>query len=67
MKTISGLTPKEFTNKFYKNNRLQGRNKDFPGYSEMIIKNNEIEFETTGECCISKHESILCEFTKLIK
>lgn len=68
MKIISGLTPREFTEKFYKNDRLQGRNcKDYPSYSEMIIKHNEKDFELYDTCYISKHESILGEFTKLIK
>ncbi len=67
MKIITNMTPKEFAEKYYKTNKLHGRDnwyKEFL-YSDIIIKGLEQKFKIEGECGISRHESILDEYTIL--
>ena len=46
-----------FITQHYRTDRLQGIERDIPGYTETVIASHERDYAAHGYCLISRHES----------
>lgn len=47
----------DFINRYYRGDRLQGYERDCPGYVAAVMSSHQRDYERSGYCIISRHES----------